>query len=149
MFEVEIMKKLLILLMLLVSLVGTNAQILKPKRPALPKNLAQTVGQYPFEVLKNKAIDARLKTLLGKNYETFFETFETQAPFKMKNKVLFSSGCLIHACRHLESAIAIDLKTKTIHVGIFRQDKTSKIFNEDQKSAPKILTDWFKNLSQN
>src|SRR5205085_285843 len=57
-------------------------------------------------------------------------------------------GCLIHACTHLESAIAIDLVNKTIHLAIFRQVEKTRYFNEDGKQTPEVIRDWANHLSQ-
>ena len=61
--------------------------------------------------------------------------------------VLFASGCLIHACTHLESSIAIDLKNNTIHAAIFNDEKPTRFFNERGTKSPKAIIDWAKNLS--
>jgi hypothetical protein len=136
----------LIILVTLAFCVFANGQTkTKPKSSGVV-DLSKNAGQYPFDLFKNKTVKARMKKLLGKNYANFFDSFETQSPFKKKGNVLFSSGCLIHACGHLESAIAIDLATNTIHLGIFRQDEAAKTFNENKRKTPKVLTDWFKNL---
>jgi hypothetical protein len=136
----------LIVLITLTLCVFANAQPkIKPKSSATV-NLSKSESQYPFELFKNKTVKSRMKKLLGKNYSDFFDSFETQEPFKKKGNFLFSSGCLIHACGHLESAIAIDLSTNSIHVGIFRENEAAKTFNENKRKTPKILTAWLKNL---
>ena len=149
MFEVEIMKKLLIILFILVCVFGANAQTSKSKRLALPANLAKMKDADSAKLLDNPIIKTRLKRLLGKkSYADFMESWETINPIEKKGNFLFSSGCLIHACGHIESAIAIDLVKKTIHAGIFQQGIKSKLYNEDNQPTPKVLMDWFKNLSK-
>lgn len=133
-----------IILITLALCVCANAQsTVKPKSPATV-NLSKSVGQYPFGLFKNKTVKARMKKLLGKNYSDFFDSFETQTPFKKKGNFLFSSGCLIHACGHLESAIVIDLVKNTIHAAIFREDEKAKFFNEKKQKTPKLLSAWIK-----
>jgi hypothetical protein len=124
------------------------AQTTKTKRPALPTNIAVMAGQDSDKFLNNPAIKTRMKKLLGKEYALFMESFETLNPITKKGNFLFSSGCLIHACTHLESAIAIDLINKTIHVAIFRQNEKDKYFNEDGKATPKVIRNWANNLRQ-
>lgn len=136
----------LIILITLALCVFANAQPKVKTKSSGTFNLSKSEGQYPFELFKNKTVKSRMKKLLGKNYSIFFDSFETQAPFKKKGNFLFSSGCLIHACGHLESAIAIDPVANTIHLGIFRQDEAAKTFNENKRKTPKILTAWLKNL---
>ena len=142
------MKNLLILIFILVCSFGATAQTSKSKRPALPANLAKIKDADSGELLNDPAIKTRLKMLLGKkSYANFLESWETLNPIVKKGNFLFSSGCLIHACGHIESAIAIDLVKKTIHAGIFQQGLKSKLYNEDNQATPKVLMDWFKNLS--
>jgi hypothetical protein len=137
-----------IVLITLTLCIFANAQSKVKTNSSATVNFSKSEGQYPFELFKNKTVRSRIKKLLGKNYSEFFDTFETQALFKKKGNFLFSSGCLIHACGHLESAIAIDLVTNTIHIGIFRQDERAKTFNENKRKTPKVLTVWFKNLKE-
>jgi hypothetical protein len=144
------MKRLtLVLLMTLVSSLSLLAQTAKTRRPALPSDIAATAGQDSDSLLKNPAIKARMEKLLGsKQYASFMESFETLTPVTKRGTFLFSTGCLIHACTHLESAIAIDLVNKTIHVAIFRQNEKTRYFNEDRKRTPEVIRDWANNLSQ-
>ena len=143
------MKKLLIVLFILVGVFGANAQTSKSKRPPLPANLAKMKAADSYKLLDNPTIKTRLKRLLGKKgYADFLESWETINPIEKKGNFLFSSGCLIHACGHIESAIAIDLVKNTIHAGIFQQGIKSKLYNEDNQPTPKVLADWLKNLSE-
>ena len=84
-----------------------------------------------------------------KNYEDFKESWETLNPIVKKGNILFSSGCLIHACGHAESAIAIDLVNKTIHVGIFREDEKTRYINENKRKTPQAMKTWGKRLDKN
>jgi hypothetical protein len=89
-----------------------------------------------------------MKKLLGSKYDSFMESFETLTPVTREGNVLFSSGCLIHACTHLESAIAIDLDHRTIHTAIFRQNETTRYFNEGGKATPRVIRAWANHLKQ-
>ena len=141
------MKQISIILLITLALCfSVTAQTSKTKRPALPANIAKWKDSY--KLLNNPTIKTRLRTLLGKkNYADFVESWETLNPIVKKGNFLFSSGCLIHACGHIESAMAIDLVKKTIHAGIFQQGIKSKLYNEDNQPTPKVLMDWFKNLA--
>src|SRR3954471_14095012 len=132
----------------LVLSLSASAQTAKTKRPALPADIAAVVGQDSDSLLKNPAIQARTKMLLGKKYDSFLESFETLNPVTKEGNYLFSSGCLIHACTHLESAIAIDLANRTIHAAIFRQDEKTRYFNEGGKATPEVIRSWANNLSR-
>jgi hypothetical protein len=137
-----------LLLITLVSCFSLVAQTAKTRRPALPSGIAAIAGQDSDSLLRNPVIKARMKKLLGKQYASFMESFETLNPVAKKGDFLFSTGCLIHACTHLESAIAVDLTNKTIHVAIFREDEKTRYFNEGSKATPEVITDWANNLSQ-
>jgi hypothetical protein len=135
-----------LLLVTLVSCFSATAQTAKTTRPALPSDISAMVGQDSASLLKHPAIQTRMKTLLGNKYGSFMESFETLNPVKRKGNYLFSSGCLIHACTHLESAIAVDLVNRRIHAGIFRQDEKTRFFNEDRKTTPRVIRGWANNL---
>jgi len=137
-----------LLLVTLVWCFSATGQTAKTKRPALPSDIAATAGQDSDSLLKNSAIKARMKKLLGNKYDSFMESFETLNPVAKKGSFLFSSGCLIHACTHLESAIAIDLVNRTIHVAIFRQNEKTRYFNEGGKATPEVIRGWANNLSR-
>jgi len=137
-----------LLLITLVSCFSATAQTAKTRRPALPSDIAAMAGQDSDSLLKNPVIRVRMKTLLGKKYDSFLESFETLNPVTKEGNYLFSSGCLIHACTHLESAIAVDLVNRTVHAAIFRQDEKTRYFNEGGKATPEVIRDWANNLSQ-
>ena len=137
-----------LLLITLVSCFCAFAQTAKTARPALPSGIAAVAGQDSDSLLKNPVIKARMKRLLGDKYKSFIESFETLNPVEKKGNLLFSSGCLIHACTHLESAIAVNLTNNTIHAAIFRQDEKTRYFNEGGKATPEVIKDWANNLRQ-
>jgi len=142
--------KLIISLLLLTGIFGISAfaQKVSPKVAALPSDIADWNGQDSDKLLNDPVIKGRLKILLGKkNYASFIESFETLSPISKAGNVLFSSGCLIHACTHLESAIAIDVKANTIHAAIFNEEKTTRYFNERGRKPPAAITGWAKRLN--
>ena len=143
------MKKLLILLVILVSVFGVNAQTSKLKRPPLPDNLVKMKDADSADFLNNPTIKNRLKRLLGKkSYADFLESWETLNPVEKRGNFLFSSGCMIHACTHIESAMAIDLVNQTIHVGIFRDTEKTRFFNENGGKTPLSIKNWANRLNQ-
>lgn len=135
-----------LLLVTLVSCFSATAQTAKTTRPALPSDISAIEGQDSDSLLKNPVITARMKKLLGNKYDSFMESFETLNPVMREGHYLFTSGCLIHACTHLESAIGVDLVSKTIHAAIFRQNEETRYFNEDGKATPGVIRDWANNL---
>jgi hypothetical protein len=137
-----------LLLIVLVSCFSATAQTAKTRRYALPSDIAAVAGQDSDSLLKNPVIQARMKKVLGNKYGSFMESFETLNPVTKEGNYLFSSGCLIHACTHLESAIAVDLVSRTIHAAIFRQDEKTRYFNEGGRATPRVIRDWANNLRQ-
>jgi hypothetical protein len=127
---------------------SATAQTSQPMRPALPSEIAATEGHDSDSLLKNAAIQDRMKKLLRSKYAAFMQSFETLNPIRKEGNFLFSSGCLIHACTHLESAIAVDLVNQTVHAAIFRQDEKTQYFNEVGTATPAVIKDWADNLKQ-
>lgn len=118
------------------------------KDAELPVNIAELKGADSDWLLKNAAVKKRLKKLLGEeSYAAFLESFKTVAPIVKKGSFLFSSGCLIHACTHLESAIAVDSVNKTIHAAIYRRNERTQYFNENGRKTPRVLSNWANRLS--
>jgi hypothetical protein len=138
------MKSIVFLFLIIALFAGSaTAQKAKSKVAALPAGISNWGGQDSDKLLNDPVIKARLKTLLGKsNYASFIESFETLTPITKDGDTLFSSGCLIHACTHLESAIAIDLKANTIHAAIFNDEKKTRYFNERASKTPAAINDW-------
>jgi hypothetical protein len=132
-------------LILLIALFATSAAAQKanPKSAALPASIAKWSGQDADKLLTDPAIKARLKALLGKAaYASFMDSFETQTPITKDGDTLFASGCLIHACTHLESALAIDIKANTVHAAIYNEEKPTRYFNEGRSKTPPAIADW-------
>jgi hypothetical protein len=139
------MKKIIFLF--LISLIFATSTFAQKVKPNFPADIAAWTGEDSAKILENPVIKIRLKRLLGaKNYASFLESFETLTPIKKNGNILFSSGCLIHACTHLESAIAIDLANQTIHAAIYRDDKKTKYFNEIGSKTPKSIANWANRL---
>ena len=137
-----------LLSLILVSCFAVTAQTAKPKLPALPANLSSMAGRDSASLLNHPAIQTRMKHLLADMYGSFMESFETLNPVTREGNYLFSSGCLIHACTHLESAIAVDVVNRTIHAAIFRQGEQTRYFNEGGKATPGVIRGWANNLRQ-
>ena len=142
--------KATIYLILITGIFGISgfAQTSKPKTEALPAGITNWSGEDSSRILNDTAIKLRLKKMLGKtSYASFIESFETVTPITKTGNVLFASGCLIHACTHLESAIAIDLGDNTIHAAIYNDEKTTRFFNERRTRSPKPMISWAKSLN--
>jgi len=141
--------KHIIFIIAFICILGLSAfaQTAKSKVTALPTGIAGWSGEYSDKLLNDPIIKARLKKLLrSAGYASFMGSFETLTPISKDGDVLFASGCLIHACGHLESAIAIDVKANTIHAAIFNEEKETLYFNERGSKTPRSILDWAKDL---
>jgi hypothetical protein len=122
-----------------------NRFLQTPKK--LPADIAEWVGEDSDKIFENTGLKDRLKNLLGeKDYASFTEYFETSKPIEKDGNFLFASGCMIRACTHLESAIAIDLKNNTIHAAIYNEIEDTKYFNENNSKTPKSIINWASSL---
>lgn len=141
------MKKV-ILSLLIVGICSFCITAQTTKTNKLPAGINKMTDGDSLKLLNNPVIKSRLKKLLGKkNYEAFLESFETVTPIERKGSFLFSSGCMIHACSKVESAIAIDLANKTIHASLYRLGEKTKHFNENKRKTPKVIKDWANRLN--
>ena len=139
----------IIFLCLIIIIFGVSAfaQQAETKVSDLPTEIVNLVGEDSDKILENEIIEVRLKKLLGeKDYATFAEYFETSKPIEKKGNLLFSSGCMIHACTHLEAAIAIDPVNNTIHAAIFNEIEPTKYFNENNAKTPESIINWSSRL---
>lgn len=139
----------IIFLLLFTVIFGISAlaQESAPKVSELPAGIADWVGKDSDQILEDEIIKTRLKKLLGEeDYASFMESFETVNPIEKQGDFLFTSGCLIHACTHLESAISIDLRNKTIHAAIYNQIEETKYFNENGGKTPAPIIKWAERL---
>lgn len=128
------------------SVINGAAQA-KADLPVSIAEITNIVGKDSTDLLGDPAVESRLKKLMGDaNYNSFLESFETVTPVTKTGAYLFTSGCLIHACSQVESAIAIDWKNNTIHTAIFRRGEKTKFFNENKKT-PKTIKEWASRLA--
>lgn len=143
------LKKLLAvsLVVLVFGCLSLSAQS-KEKTPALPKDLARYENEYPMELFKVAAVKTRLRTLLGKSYNSFMEAIATQTPMEKSGDLLIGKGCAKSLCTIYEAMIVIDLSAKTIHCGIVNTALKTKYrsFSEAPNDKPAVLEDWAQQL---
>jgi hypothetical protein len=83
------------------------------------RDLSRYAGQYPSDIFrKEPGLKARLRTLLGANYRSFFDRMQTEGPIVNDGGVLIVSGCMAHLCSIDEGILAIDLANDTLHCAI-------------------------------
>ncbi len=119
------------------------------KTNVLPPGISGWNGKDADRILKNPSIVRRLRKLLGKqHYADFIELLETVTPITKNGSVLFASGCPIHACGHLESAVAIDLSRNTVHAAIYNEEKKTAYFDERGSKTPQSIIVWANRLNE-
>src|SRR5258706_10290847 len=124
------------------------------KRPALPAKLEAYEGQYPDSFMKLPAVRTRLRTLLGQYYSDFVERTGVQGEFKRDGDFLSVTSLMPHMGGREDAILVIDLKTKTLHCGVFsdgttgfnpgkkKKKKGLLKFSETPAKMPDILTNW-------
>jgi hypothetical protein len=124
------------------------------KRPELPAKLEAYEGKYPTGFMKLPSVRARLRALLGKYYDDFTERMGVQGEFKRDGEILSVEGLMPHMGGSEDAILVIDLKTRTLHCGLFSdgtvgfnkqpQKKKSGLlkFSETPAKMPDILTNW-------
>ena len=127
---------------------------LAQKRPALPRDLAAYDGDYPQRFLKLAAVRTRLRALTGKYYDDLIERLGVQGKFERTGDILSVQGLMPHMGGSEDAILLIDLKTRTLHCGIFSDGTSGFIpgkgkkksgllkFSETPASMPQLLTDW-------
>lgn len=141
------MKRIILLIVTFAICAACTLSIAAQAKAELPANIADMAGKDSADLLGDPTVESRLKNLMGDaGFDSFKESFETVTPVTKTGTFLFTSGCLIHACSQVESAIAIDLKNKTVHTAIFRRGEKTKFFNENKKT-PKAIKDWASRLA--
>jgi hypothetical protein len=141
------LRNLLFVSFVFVFSINIFTQNIEPKVSGLPADIVKWVGEDASKLLENEIISDRLKALLGeKDQATFVEYLEVSNPIVKDGNFLFASGCMIHACTHLESAIAIDLVNNTIHAAIFNEIEDTKYFNERNTKSPRSIISWASDL---
>ncbi|MEZ5345980.1 MAG: hypothetical protein R2681_10545 [Pyrinomonadaceae bacterium] len=129
--------------------ISSFAQVSKNELSKLPAGIEDWNENDSEKVFEDPVIAARLKLLLGEaDHAVFLESFETRRPLDKKDGIIFVSGCMIRACSHLESAIAIDLAANTIHAAIFNEIEETRFFNEKESETPQIIAVWSKRLEE-
>jgi hypothetical protein len=106
------------------------------------QDLSRFTGRYPSDLFRSvPGLKARLRKLLGANYQSFFNRIQTEMPIENDGGVLIVQGCMAHQCTIEVAILAIDSGNDKLHVAIkssqFRN--TYKLWNEDGTSVPDAL----------
>ena len=124
------------------------------KRPELPAKLEAYEGKYPNRFMKLPAVKTRLHALLGKYYDDFTMRMGVQGTFERDGDILSVGGLMPHMGGSEDAILVIDLKTRTLHCGIFsdgtmgfnldrgKKKKGLLKFSETPDKLPEILTNW-------
>ena len=130
------------------------ASVHAQKRPELPAKLDAYEGKYPNRFMKLPAVRTRLRALLGKYYDDFIERMGVQGEFGRKGDILSVEGLMPHMGGSEDAILVIDLKSRTLHCGLYsdgtvgfitgKNKKKSGLleFSETPAAIPDVLKDW-------
>lgn len=87
-------------------------------KPSIIATLKKSAGKYPYEIklLENPELKARLKKLLGKDFQSMKENWNVETPIEVSGKVLKTSGCEQHNCGDNMYVMFVDLEKDNINV---------------------------------
>jgi len=106
------------------------------------QRLSRYVGRYPSELFRGvPSLKARLRKLLGANYQFFFNRLQTEMPIENDGGVLIVQGCMAHQCTIEVAILAIDLANDKLHVAIKSTEfrNVYKLWSEPGASVPAAL----------
>jgi hypothetical protein len=102
---------------LIVNVVSEKS--VQPRSNDSRRNLAGYADKYPSALFRGEpGLKTRIRSLLGANYQMFFERLQTELPITNDGGVLIIHGCMAHECTVEESMLAIDLDQDKLHVAI-------------------------------
>lgn len=103
-----------------------------------------------MDIMKNPQIRKRMRTLLGRNFNTFELSIDVQEPLEKRGRFIYGHGCAKSVCTIMEAAFAIDTVENVIYCGIFNAGEAPgyRYFVEDKKPKPAIFSDWEKDIKE-
>lgn len=105
--------------------------------------ISEWAGKYPNDVklLEQPALSTRLKALLGNQYNTMVEDWNTETPITMTDSVIHTSGCKANNCAAFSYDLYIDLPADNINVYGIKNNTVTLYTENDTISLPKKLKD--------
>lgn len=82
------------------------------------------------QFLTKGSLAARLKKLLGNDYDEMIKNWNTETPFEKQGNILHAWGCKQHDCNTYSYDLYIDVKNNKINVYKFAESKLT-VFKED------------------
>lgn len=113
---------------------------------AATPDLSGYVGQHPMEIFKEESVAQKFKTLLGKEYDNFFDSLSVASQLELKGDYYYGSGCLPHSCSIEESAFAINKVNGEVLAARLIEGKEVKSFGFSATGgeAPEPFRTWYK-----
>ncbi len=91
--------------------------------PASAADCHGLTGQYLFDV-KNAALTASLKSLLGKAFKRFDQRYQVQVPFESTGDgYVYAAACMPHNCTVDEGFLGIEESSCKVFVGLLENEK--------------------------
>ncbi len=100
-------------------------------------------GKYPKEVslFKHAAFEARLRKLLGGQYDYLYSIWDVETPIEITNGLFYAWGMQAHSGGDPSAVIMADLGKNVLYAGIRRDGKVT-LYSEDGGPVPQRLLDW-------
>ena len=105
--------------------------------PGIGDTMRRSPGKYPYELklLENKDFQARLKKIMGDDFNTLKSHFDVQTPIEVVNGVVMTSGCQAHNCGNI-SYIFIDTTKDNLNVIHVEDEKVTNYFEKGRIKLP-------------
>ncbi|REC46786.1 hypothetical protein [Chryseobacterium pennipullorum] len=106
--------------------------------PVLAENIiTKSVGKYPHDIklFEDKNITARLKKLVGNQYDEMVKNFNVESPVSSENGIYKLSGCKQHDCPGYSTSIYFDAHNDNLNVSI---DKNEQVTHFAEKGKIKV-----------
>lgn len=100
-------------------------------------------GKYPYEVdlLNNKIINKRLKSLIGDKFRFLKKTWAVENPMEIRNNIFVASACEAHNCNMTNFILVIDMLKNIMYVGIRKEGQVST-YAESGNNFPEQIQLW-------
>lgn len=109
-------------------------------------SITQFVGKQPSDALSDKFVDAKLKSLLTSNFNTFSENLAVASPLQEDGDFVYGSGNAVQSGGSDEAGFAIHKKTGAVYAVMLVDGKDVKWFGAAAtKDFPAPLRKWLAN----
>ena len=128
---------------------ATESPTLTPKAtPSIADTMRRSPGKYPYELklLENKDFQARLKKIMGGDFNTLKSHFDVQTPIEVVNGIAMTSGCEAHNCGNIYY-IFVDPGKDNINVIHVEDERVTNYFEKGRIKLPEKFASQIPDIS--